>query len=74
MIKNSLIYNNRNSHINTIGWTLVLKMKEEPWFKANVLTELDFEDMAKYEATDIESGEKATKIFKLLHSLNIYDN
>lgn len=74
MIKNSLIYNNRNSHINTIGWALILEMKNVHWFNVNVLRKFDFVNIEEYEATDIELEGKATKIFKLLHSLHIYDN
>ncbi len=74
MIKNSLIYNNRNSHINAIGWALILEMKDVHWFKVNVLREFDFVNIEEYETTDIELEGKATKIFKLLHSLHIYDN
>jgi len=74
MIKNSLIYNNKNSHINTIGWKLVLAMKNDSWFKNNVLSELNFEPMKDYNIDDIESDIKSVNIFKLLHNLNIYDN
>jgi hypothetical protein len=74
MIKNSLIYNNKNSHINTIGWKLVLAMKNDLWFKKNVLSMLNFEPMKDYNIDDIESDIKSVNIFKLLHSLNIYDN
>ena len=74
MIKNSLIYNNKNSYINYIGWKLVSAMKTDPWFKKNVLSELNFEAMKDYNIDDIESDIKSVNIFKLLHSLNIYDN
>ena len=70
MIKNSLIYNNKNSHINTIGWNLIKEMSKDTWFK-NVVTE---DDMKKVKDLNIEEDSKNSKIFQLLHTLNIYDN
>jgi hypothetical protein len=71
MIKNSLMYNNKNSYINTIGWELVKSMKDDPWFK-NVVSEDALEAVMK--DTDIEDDSKNSEIFQLLHTLNIYDN
>ena len=69
MIKNSLIYNNRNSHINTIGWELILKMKDEPWFKDNVLKDLNFKEMENHQNYNFVKGvisdiEKSIKGFE----------
>lgn len=79
MIKNSLIYNNRNSHINTIGWELIKSMKEDPWFQKHILNEkeikeLNEKEIKELEKLDIENDDENGTIFKVLHSLNIYDN
>lgn len=71
MIKNSLIYNNKNSHINTIGWKLLKRMVKDSWFKTNVIPDKKIKEL---EIFDIEDDSKNSEIFKLLHELNIYDN
>ncbi len=74
MIKNSLIYNNKNSYVNTVGWELIKKMKKNEYFKNS------FEDMFKNDALlekkleDDEESDSDKKIYKLLHGMNIYDN
>jgi len=70
MIKNSLIYSNKNSYINTIGWNLVKEMSTDPWFK-NVVSETE---MTKVKELDIEDDSVNSEIYQLLHKLNIYDN
>lgn len=71
MIKNSLIYNNKNSEINVIGWKLILAMRNNSWFKENILAE---EKIQELEKLDIDNDEENGKIFTVLHSLGIYDN
>lgn len=72
MIKNSLIYNNKNSEINTIGWNLIVDMKNDEWFINHMpLTKEGIEELEKL---DIDNDQENGKIFKLLHNLNIYDN
>lgn len=72
MIKNSLIYNNKNSEINTIGWKLIVAMKNDEWFIEHM--GLSKEKIEELEKLDIDDDQKNGKIFKLLHTLNIYDN
>jgi hypothetical protein len=72
MIKNSLIYNNKNSEINTIGWKLIVAMKNDDWFTKHM--ELSKEKIEELEKLDINDDQENGKIFKLLHTLNIYDN
>lgn len=72
MIKNSLIYNNKNSEINTIGWKLIRAMKNDEWFIEQM--GLSKETIEELEKLDIDDDQKNGKIFKLLHALNIYDN
>lgn len=72
MIKNSLIYNNKNSEINKIGWKLIVAMKDEPWFISNMdILKTTIEDLEKL---DIDNDKENGTLFKILHSLNIYDN
>lgn len=71
MIKNSLIYNNKNSEINAIGFGLIKSMKEDPWFQTNMLSE---QDMKNLEKLDIDNDDENGAIFEILHSFNIYDN
>jgi len=64
MIKNSLIYNNKNSEINEIGWELIKKMKDDEFFqKFNIEINSDW---------DLENNTK--EIFKILHYFGIYEN
>jgi hypothetical protein len=70
MIKNSLIYNNKNSHINNIGLKLIQSMENDTWFK-NVVSE---DVIKKIKSLDVEENSDNSEIFQLLHSLNIYDN
>jgi hypothetical protein len=72
MIKNSLIYNNKNSEINTIGWKLIVAMKNDEWFMNHM--QLSKEKIEELEKLDIDNDQENGKIFKLLHTLNIYDN
>ncbi len=72
MIKNSLIYNNKNSEINTIGWKLIVAMKNDEWFIEYM--GLLKEKIEELEKLDIDDDQENGKIFKLLHTLNIYDN
>lgn len=72
MIKNSLIYNNKNSEINAIGWKLIRAMKDEPWFIDNM--DISKDEITKLDKLDIDNEEENADIFKILHSLNIYDN
>lgn len=72
MIKNSLIYNNKNSEINTIGWKLIVAMKNDEWFIEHM--GLSKEKIEELEKLDIDDDQENGKIFKLLHTLNIYDN
>lgn len=62
MIKNSLIYNNKNSEINEIGWRLIQSMKDDDFFKKNF--EVDFE---------LEFDEENKEVFKTLHKFGIYE-
>jgi len=73
MIKNSLIYNNKNSHINTIGWELIKSMKEDVWFE-NVVSKNTLKNLMNKQDNDIEDDSKNSEIFQLLNTLNIYDN
>lgn len=70
MIKNSLIYNNKNSYINNIGLKLIQSMENDTWFK-NVVSE---DVIKKIKSLDVEENSDNSEIFQLLHSLNIYDN
>lgn len=72
MIKNSLIYNNKNSEINKIGWKLIVAMKDEPWFIDNMgISKEKIEELNKMY---LDNDEENNDILKILHSLNIYDN
>lgn len=71
MIKNSLVYNNKNSHINKIGLELILSMKTDNWFTANILSKSKIERLEKL---DIDVDEENGEIYEVLHSLGIYDN
>lgn len=62
MIKNSLIYNNKNSEINEIGWRLIQNMKDDEFFEKNF--EIDFE---------LEFDEENKEVFKILHKFGIYE-
>jgi len=62
MIKNSLIYNNKNSEINEIGWSLIQSMKDDDFFKSNF--KINF---------DLEFDEENKELFKTLHSFGIYE-
>lgn len=70
MIKNSLIYNNKNSHINNIGLKLIQSMKDDPWFK-NVVSE---ETMKTIRDLNVDDDSDNGEIFQLLHTLSIYDD
>jgi len=70
MIKNSLIYNNKNSHINDVGLKLIQSMKDDPWFEAVVSKK----EMTDIKDLDVEEDSKNAELFQLLHRLNIYDN
>lgn len=59
MIKNSLIYNNKNSLINEIGWEIIKEMQNNAWFK----------DKIKSINTDSTEIDK-----KILHDLRIYES
>jgi len=73
MIKNSLIYNNKNSYVNTVGWKLIQRMKEDRWFKEQFAEELyKNEELLNEDLGENDDTDK--KIFKLLHSMKIYDN
>ena len=63
MIKNSLIYNNKNSEINEIGWKLIQSMKDDDFFKNN-FKEINF---------DLEFDEEDKEVFKILHQFGIYE-
>lgn len=72
MIKNSLIYNNKNSEINKIGWKLIVAMKDVLWFIENMgISKEKIEELNKLY---IDNNEESKDILKVLHSLNIYDN
>lgn len=58
MIKNSLKFNNKNSLINDIGWSLMKKMQSNTWFQANIISI----------RTD------ASINYEELHRLNIYED
>jgi hypothetical protein len=60
MIKNSLIYNNKNSEINIIGWELIVTMKDTKYFK-----DIDF---------NLDINENKNEIYKILHSFGIYED
>ena len=69
MIKNSLIYNNKNSQINKIGWKLIKKMHENNFFKTlfeeeieNINFELDFDNEQNY-----------IEICKILYKFNLFE-
>lgn len=64
MIKNSLIYNNKNSEINEIGWELIKKMKDDEFFQKFEI-DINFE-------WDLDNNPK--EIFKVLHYFGIYEN
>jgi len=72
MIKNSLIYNNKNSHVNTIGWELIRKMKKDDYFKNTF--KILFENDSLYDKKLEDDEESDKERYKLLHSMNIYDN
>ena len=65
MIKNSMIYNNKNSLINEVGVELVNLMQADQWFKDNVFN-------AKDEALDLEN--ERNKALKVLHDLCMYES
>jgi len=58
MIKNSLIYNNKNSLINEIGWGIIKGMQDNSWFKDNI--------------QKIKLDDEINK--KILHELKIYES
>ncbi len=58
MIKNSLIYNNKNSLINEIGWEIIKEMQDDVWFKKEIQS--------------IDKDAEINK--KILHNLNIYES
>ncbi len=58
MIKNSLKFNNKNSYINDIGWQLIGKMQTNEWFKENIESISDIEEID----------------YKILHKYNIYED
>ena len=64
MIKNSLIYNNKNSEINEIGWELIKKMKDDEFFQ-----KFDIEINSDW---DLDNNPK--EIFRVLHYFGIYEN
>lgn len=70
MIKNSLIYNNKNSHINNIGLKLIQSMEDDTWFKDVVSAE----KMKTIKDLNVDEDSGNSEIFQLLHTLNIYDN
>jgi len=72
MIKNSLIYNNKNSEINKIGWKLIVAMKDKSWFIENMgISKEKIEELNKLY---LDNDEENNDILKILHSFNIYDN
>jgi hypothetical protein len=72
MIKNALIYNNKNSYVNTIGWELIKKMKDNKYFKSNFEKLYEDDNLLEKSVDDEITTDK--EIFALLHSMNIYDN
>lgn len=72
MIKNSLIYNNKNSEINKIGWKLIVAMKNEPWFISNM--GIPNEKIEELNKLYVDNEQENSDILKILHSFNIYDN
>ncbi|MHB1646581.1 MAG: hypothetical protein ACYCSW_08755 [bacterium] len=58
MIKNSLIYNNKNSLINEIGWEIIKGMQDNVWFKNNIKS--------------IDKDAEINK--KILYDLKIYES
>ena len=72
MIKNSLIYNNKNSYVNTIGWKLIRAMKENEWFKNHFSDLYSNEELLEKELDEDDDTDR--EIFRLLHTMNIYDN
>ena len=72
MIKNALIYNNKNSYVNIIGWKLIIAMKENEWFE-NHFSDLYANEELLGKKLD-EDDDTDREIFKLLHTMNIYDN
>jgi hypothetical protein len=72
MIKNSLIYNNKNSYVNTIGWKLIKAMRDDQWFKSKFQNL--FENETLLEKSTGEDDDSDREIFALLHEMQIYDN
>jgi len=72
MIKNALIYNNKNSYVNAIGWELIKAMKANKWFESHFSKLYVNEDPLKSEVGENDDTDR--EIFKLLHEMKIYDN
>ena len=72
MIKNALIYNNKNSYVNTIGWELIKAMKDNEWFKKHFENLYTDEELLIKEVGEDDDTDR--KIFRLLHEMTIYDN
>lgn len=72
MIKNALIYNNKNSYVNAIGWEIIKVMKDNEWFKKLFADFYTDEDLLIKEVGEDDDTDR--KIFRLLHEMKIYDN